>query len=257
MAIEDFFGIWDVQLTSGTPFGIGSRVVIDPSPLSGNRARLHFESVQNPFVDAVFDPATQALEVTAGLGGPARAMYISRYTDLATGYRAIYGLTICEDLAASGVPWLTVWGAELPPEALQELSVGESEEIDESPDRLLASSFDGTYKAGSTTGSQFGVGSELVFKDGGSRITITNGLGNSVSAPESLTFDILTSSLQGVTFKDAIAAQTEVWSFATFNCKNYIYGLAIVDNTQAAGDDWPEQAGACGAEEEDPNPGMD
>ncbi len=259
MALEDFFGIWDVQLTSGTPFGIGSRVCIDPSPLGSDRARLQFESLQNSHIEAVFNPAMEALEVTTGLTGPARAMYISRYTEAASGYRAIYGLTIYEDLGRPGGPWLTVWGADMPPVALSvdiPRSIGTGEEIaEEIADRVQASSFDGTYKTASTSGAQFGIGSELVFKEGGSRITITNGLGNPISVPASLTFDFLTASLQGVTLRDQAPVQTEVWSFATYATKRYIYGLSIQDNSLSrVRDDWPEQAGACGAEEEDPEP---
>lgn len=240
MALENFLGTWRVQLASGTPFGVGGSIRIEkPGDPTGDPTEvlISFENVPGPPLRGFYDAAKETIEVRDP-PNPTSAMYISRYVDKDQPYRAIYGLMVGEGCD----PIVAVWGADLQSASGSVASAGPF-----APPPAL-SLYDGRYTVQSAAGSAYGKGSRLLISDKGIRITVTDNAGKSVPSPESLIYDLPTVSLQGAIPQQKLLYQ---WSLATFNGKKYIYGLSVVGGA----DVWPEQAGACGAEEEDPDPG--
>jgi len=231
MALEDFYGIWDIQLSSGTRFRVDSTVHIGPLEPPG--VNIVFEHAPDEPVMGLYDPSMEAIQVSDPESSA--MMYISRYARKDQAYKAIYSLVIY----ASPVPALAVWTAAIQPPG--QLPASE-------PPAIVPSSFDGTYRVQSTFGTPFGIGSTLEIS-GNAHITI-NDSGISVPAPESLVFDLFTDSLEGVISPGTPQELLHLWSLATYKGTRYLYGLSIrgTDGT----DDWPEQTGACGAEEEPP-----
>jgi hypothetical protein len=238
MAVQDFYGTWDVRLTSGTPFENGSQIRIeesnDSSPGDLLPERVPVQVLfPNRTVTGFYDSSTEAIQV-GDPPSPAAATYISRYFDENQVYKAIYGITI----GAGCDPTVAVWGADRKSASGPEAS---GSAIDPPP----LSSYDGPYTV--KAGSAFPMESRLSLSDRASRLTVTDDSGVAVLALDSLIYNLPTVSLEGV---DPPRDLLYLWSLATFDSKRFIYGLSIKESVGA--DDWPEQAGACGAEEEPP-----
>ena len=177
MSREAFEGTYDVQLSSGTPFGLDTQVDVI---LDGDKTLVRFrppDSTQSITQEATFDARNQSLRLE--LERPYEVMFISRFAPptgaaqiFGEGYQAIYGLVVLENRPELPVRRNAVWSAE---------SLEQPPSVPGPPvaNPIQVQDFLGTYRLRTTSGTQFGISTQVrIFEvDGGPRISSTDFFG--------------------------------------------------------------------------------
>ena len=252
MALQDFYGTYQVTTASGTEFGVDSEVDIGQA-VDGSVSLTVSSAFSSGKVmlSGTYDNQADALRFPLQND---QVMYVSRYVDSdpSKDYRSIYGILITPNPAAATRIRLPVWSAE----ALSAPSTGGNGNQEVSDDPLTQSDFVGEYFIRTTADSQFGVASGLSITESSSNLVgeITNALGTSVMSSDlyydsgtvSVTRDF-TSTVMGPS--GSVEVRTVfAMSIATeeTNGVETTYGYGIV----TVGD--PQQAGTFGGEEGGP-----
>ena len=250
MALQDFYGEYQVVSASGTEFGVQSTVQIDPRqnglvPIqitSPGRVPQVFQGTYDNLADALRVPMPVTNEV----------MLISRFVDPTPGstYRAVYGILIGNSPSSNTRTRLPVWSGDL---VTVTQSPGGEADDQVSSQPIAQSGFVGNHYIWTTADAQFGVASVITITqqtNGYLALEITNALGASVMTT-SLFYDSGTVSVfgsvsaavsgpNGSELLPAVLAS----SVATENGTTYTYGILTVGD--------PEQAGTFGGEEGGP-----
>lgn len=239
MSLQDFYGTYKVQTSSGTSFGLDTRVIIEekleaekPDPA----VKVRFippNAEPGESRDASYDATTDALLLK--LDPPARVMFISRFVDPSPSstYRAIYGILVMEP--APGEPRRSpVWSARLTaPGTGCDVRV-------ENP--LPAAEFSGKYQVRTTADAQFGTDSLIALgpaQDGALSLCITNALLQDIHAPSHVHYDPATVSVVGSLSSGPV---TVAMSLAVEDNVRQLYGTFVVAD--------PEQGGTYGGDDE-------
>lgn len=238
MALEDFYGPWSVYLTSKTPFGFGTPIMVGVD--DKNRPVVWLDGQA---YETAYDDEADQLSVTGIKGIDQLVMAHYADPDESESYVALYGVGLLTD---SGIPGkLAVFTA---------VSLAESA-ADAVPRSAAsgrtASSVSGKYLISSTSGSQFGAGSVIELDadasspDGASALTITNVFQSQIPSPDSLYPTGSGNALVGMVEDEDVPRTVVQCSFVELGGLNRIFGLGVVGD--------PENSGTWGGdEEEDP-----
>ena len=250
MALEDFYGRYQVQATSGTEFGLGTLVEIADDGeglMVGFALAVDVETGQDPTdrLVASYDQGQDALIVP--LSGN-RSMSISRYPDLGDGYHGIYSVVIGPAIEGE-IRRLPVWTAKR-----LEPGIGPNQGAAGPAD---GSGFVGDYRIFTTADTQFGIGSKVEITGSGPlSLQIWNALGDAVAQITPMVYDPTTITLHGAHVRkmegpEGMVPVTVVvaLSLAEEDGVNYLYGNFTIDD--------PEQAGTFGGEEDNPGTAVD
>ncbi|MCG8460312.1 MAG: hypothetical protein MI919_28855 [Holophagales bacterium] len=251
MALEDFYGQWQVWQTAGTSFGLGDLLTL--GGLDGELSVAFDPPVSSPDLQVRYDASRDQVEIE---GLPrTRRLVIARYVDPSDyDYRALYGAAKMDGTgrlpermatfsavyyAALSAPW------QYDPTAPSEVT-------------LTGSDFDGNWVVKSTSGSQFGIRSAVSVKAAGGDVHITSALLATVPTPEVMAFDQESGTLGGKIDATESNPQTVIQlaqaplPSASGGTTRSLFGLAVVGD--------PENSGVFGGDEEDPapqpNPGL-
>lgn len=249
MAFEDFEGRYQVKLTSGTQFGIGTEVEIkaDPAAGVGGVEVVFHPPGQHPVREAgTYDAARECLQLS--LEAPERVMLISRFYDPRFDYRGLFSIVVVDEAAPGGPAFrFCTWSAARP-------SVEPGAVRQEAAERRAGEATAGrSYVITSTANTQFGFLSRLTVGAEGVRpLGIVDAAGASVSPMPALEHDPDTHCLWGSIDLPAFGSDGEgepltVWVREGVveldgELLSLLYGLSYVGD--------PDQAGTFGGQEE-------
>lgn len=259
MSLQDFYGTYEVQNTSGTAFGLDTTVVIADQLADGTIPVSFTPSTGNGgtaaatiTVSATYEESTDSLRVAQQ--GETEVMFISRFVDPTPGstYQAIYSIVITPP-AEDQPRRLRVWSARL-------TAAASGTDIPVGTDALPQEAFAGNYLVGTTVDSQFGAGSEVTItqqSNGFLSLEIVNALGISITVT-TLSYDAAAVAVRGTTngtlngpngaeLVPAVVAMSLARVGGESGVEEkYLYGTFIVGD--------PEQGGTFAGEDDDPVP---
>lgn len=262
MALEDFYGEYQVEVSCSMNFGNFSVVHIQAGDTSDAEITITPSNVDFSGLDAartqtfpaVYDPAMEELRIDWRVeGGEAHDMLISRYFDGLENYKVIYGAVRMKLTGEQGrILHAPNWAARAASNLSAEGNPAAGNEGSR-PAIAAVEDFYGSYIVRSTANAQFGTLSTIEIGDqnGVTTLRIRNAGGQEVGRV-SMALDEETVSLQGDLLlanpgETAIIAVSLSAERGT-DIERVIYGSVAVDD--------PEQGGTYVAEDEgdDPDP---
>lgn len=244
MAFEDFQGRYQVKLTSGTQFGIGTEVEVKADPAAGAagvEVVFHPPGQSPVSVGGRYDADRERLELT--LKAPERVMLISRFYDERFDYRGLFSLVVVDQPGAGGPAYrFCTWSAARP-------STEAPAAVQAAVRRKAGADAGRGYVITSTANTQFGFLSRLTLGAEGFRpMGIVDAAGAPVSPMPSLELDPDTRCLWGST--QLAGAESEPLTVWVSEGRVEVDGapLSLIYGLSYVGD--PDQAGTFGGQEE-------